>query len=476
MHQIGKMLKELWRLITLTWLLIGGLDTIVHSISRDKDMNTLDVRSKSVKFKGDIMLGGLFPVHKKTENELPCGEIQDGRGIQRLEAMLFTVDHINKNDKILPDVLLGANILDTCSRDTYALEESLEYVRGSMSSFDDMAYVCQDGSQPEAKNAPVSVAGVIGGSYSSVSIQVANLLRLFKIPQVSYASTSAALSDKGRFDLFARTVPPDNYQAKAMVDIAEHFNWTYVSTVASEGEYGENGIYSFQTEARARNICIAISEKIAQKATPVDFENIIWALKRKPNARVVILFLRVEDAMNLLSAAEKLDPDRSFVWIASDGWGREEMPVRDNTGPAVGALTLELQSNPLPGFDSYFKKLNPFENLRNPWFKEYWEHIHGCSMTNSPGTNRSLVQTGSPKKPCTGNEVLTRKLYTQESKIHFVYDAVYAMAHAIHTMLQDKCPNVGKKKDRLRCMKNYKIDGTELYRNYLLNVTFQGKI
>jgi len=40
------------------------------------------------------------------------------------------------------------------------------------------------------------------------------LLRLFKIPQVSYASTSVALSDKTRYGLFARTVPPDNYQAR----------------------------------------------------------------------------------------------------------------------------------------------------------------------------------------------------------------------------------------------------------------------
>ena len=45
-------------------------------------------------------------------------------------------------------------------------------------------------------------------------LQVANLLRLFKIPQVSYASTSVALSDKTRYELFARTVPPDNYQAR----------------------------------------------------------------------------------------------------------------------------------------------------------------------------------------------------------------------------------------------------------------------
>ena len=39
--------------------------------------------------------------------------------------------------------------------------------------------------------------------------------------------------------MFARTVPPDTFQAIALVDIVKKFNWTYVSTIASEGSYGE---------------------------------------------------------------------------------------------------------------------------------------------------------------------------------------------------------------------------------------------
>ena len=37
-------------------------------------------------------------------------------------------------------------------------------------------------------------------------------------------------------------------QAIAMVDIVNLFNWTYVSTIASEGSYGESGIDVFQQE------------------------------------------------------------------------------------------------------------------------------------------------------------------------------------------------------------------------------------
>lgn len=59
-------------------------------------------------------------------------------------------------------------------------------------------------------------------------------------------------------------MPPDFYQAKAMAEILRFFNWTYVSTVASEGDYGETGIEAFEQEARMRNICIATSEKVKQ--------------------------------------------------------------------------------------------------------------------------------------------------------------------------------------------------------------------
>ena len=64
-----------------------------------------------------------------------------------------------------------------------------------------------------------------------------------------------------------------------MADIVNYFNWTYISTVASSGEYGEQGIDSFQREARARNICIAVTAKLPHSSTPAHFEGIIRELQ-----------------------------------------------------------------------------------------------------------------------------------------------------------------------------------------------------
>ncbi|MEQ2247970.1 Metabotropic glutamate receptor 6 [Ilyodon furcidens] len=66
-----------------------------------------------------------------------------------------------------------------------------------------------------------------------------------QIPQISYASTAPELSDNSRYEFFSRVVPPDSYQAQAMLDIVKAMGWNYVSTLASEGNYGESGVDAF---------------------------------------------------------------------------------------------------------------------------------------------------------------------------------------------------------------------------------------
>ena len=250
----------------------------------------------SIKLPGDIILGGLFPVHVKGERT-PCGNAIYNRGIQRLEAMLFAIDSINNESQRLPGIKLGVTVVDTCSRDTYALNRSLEFIRASLNAMDTSGFECLDGSTPRTRSQGFGpVFGVVGGSYSSVSIQVANLLRLFRIPQISPASTASVLSDKSRFEFFARTVPPDTYQALTLVDLVERLNWTYVSTVASEGSYGESGIEVFHREASMRNVCIASVVKVSSTADDRVFEEVVRQLLRKPFARAVVLFTRADDA------------------------------------------------------------------------------------------------------------------------------------------------------------------------------------
>lgn len=148
----------------------------------------------SIRIDGDISLGGLFPVHARGNDGKACGELKKEKGIHRLEAMLFALDRINNDNELLPNITLGARILDTCSRDTHALEQSLTFVQALIEK-DSTDVKCLSGGPPIITK-PERVVGVIGASSSSVSIMVANILRLFK---VSYALFLLFLESKNAF-------------------------------------------------------------------------------------------------------------------------------------------------------------------------------------------------------------------------------------------------------------------------------------
>lgn len=80
------------------------------------------------KVSGDIMLGGLMMVHERHEQDT-CGRVMWQGGLQATEAMLYTLDEVNRRD-IIKGVTLGARIKDDCDRDIYGLEQSFDFIEG----------------------------------------------------------------------------------------------------------------------------------------------------------------------------------------------------------------------------------------------------------------------------------------------------------------------------------------------------------
>ncbi|XP_071406286.1 metabotropic glutamate receptor 7 isoform X3 [Pithys albifrons albifrons] len=422
---------RLLRLLALLELPCCLLELLLAEPARGQEMYA----PHSIRLEGDITLGGLFPVHARGNLDSPCGDIKKENGIHRLEAMLYALDQINSDPELLPNVTLGARILDTCSRDTYALEQSLTFVQALIQK-DTSDVRCTNG-EPPVFVKPEKVVGVIGASGSSVSIMVANILRLFQIPQISYASTAPELSDDRRYDFFSRVVPPDSFQAQAMVDIVKALGWNYVSTLASEGNYGEKGVESFmQISREAGGLCIAQSLKIPQdrKDKTLDFDKIIRQLLETPNARAIVIFANDEDIKQILAAAKRADQVGHFLWVGSDTWGSKVSPLLQQEDVAEGAITILPKRATIEGFDAYFTSRTLENNRRNVWFAEYWEENFNCKLTI----------TGSKKedtdRKCTGQERIGKDSpYEQEGKVQFVIDAVYAMAHALHRMSRDLC-------------------------------------
>nr|3KS9_A Chain A, Metabotropic glutamate receptor 1 [Homo sapiens]3KS9_B Chain B, Metabotropic glutamate receptor 1 [Homo sapiens] len=419
---------------------------------------------------GDVIIGALFSVHHQPPAEkVPerkCGEIREQYGIQRVEAMFHTLDKINADPVLLPNITLGSEIRDSCWHSSVALEQSIEFIRDSLISIrdekDGINRCLPDGQSLPPGRTKKPIAGVIGPGSSSVAIQVQNLLQLFDIPQIAYSATSIDLSDKTLYKYFLRVVPSDTLQARAMLDIVKRYNWTYVSAVHTEGNYGESGMDAFKELAAQEGLSIAHSDKIYSNAGEKSFDRLLRKLReRLPKARVVVCFCEGMTVRGLLSAMRRLGVVGEFSLIGSDGWADRDEVIEGYEVEANGGITIKLQSPEVRSFDDYFLKLRLDTNTRNPWFPEFWQHRFQCRL---PG---HLLENPNFKRICTGNESLEEN-YVQDSKMGFVINAIYAMAHGLQNMHHALCPgHVGL------CDAMKPIDGSKLL-DFLIKSSFIG--
>ncbi|XP_034966553.2 metabotropic glutamate receptor 1 isoform X1 [Zootoca vivipara] len=419
---------------------------------------------------GDVIIGALFSVHHQPPAEkVPerkCGEIREQYGIQRVEAMFHTLDIINSDPVLLPNITLGSEIRDSCWHSSVALEQSIEFIRDSLISIRDekdaLGRCLPDPAYHHQVREKKPIAGVIGPGSSSVAIQVQNLLQLFDIPQIAYSATSIDLSDKTLYKYFLRVVPSDILQARAMLDIVKRYNWTYVSAVHTEGNYGESGMEAFKELAAQEGLCIAHSDKIYSNAGEKSFEKLLQKLRdRLPKARVVVCFCEGMTVRGILMAMKRLGVLGELVLIGSDGWADRDEVIEGYEAEANGGITIKLQSPDVVSFDDYFLKIRLETNTRNPWFPEFWQHRFQCRIPGHPLENPNF------QKNCTGNESLEEN-YVQDSKMGFVINAIYAMAHGLQSMHHALCPgHIGL------CDAMKPIDGSKLL-DFLLNSSFIG--
>ncbi|XP_033024066.1 vomeronasal type-2 receptor 26-like [Lacerta agilis] len=147
---------------------------------------------------------------------------------QHILALVFAVDEINKNPRILPNVSLGFHIYDSYYDSKMAYRTTLDLLFKSHHFVPN--YRC--GIQ---KN----VIGVIGGLGSDTSWSMANVLGLFKIPQISYGSFEPAINDGTKFPSFYRMVPNEDHQYKGIIQLLLHFGWKWVGLITPDNEAGE---------------------------------------------------------------------------------------------------------------------------------------------------------------------------------------------------------------------------------------------
>ncbi|XP_055737002.1 extracellular calcium-sensing receptor-like [Salvelinus fontinalis] len=409
--------------------------------------------SGSVYRAGDVVIGGLFPIH--VEAPLPEQEFRsingnatctifNQRAYRWLQTMIFAVEEINRDPALLPNLTLGFLASDTCRSEGTTLGAALAMVTGKEASV--VGTEC--GTTPEV---PV----IIGDARSSASMVVAQTLGPFDLPMVSYFATCACLSDNWRYPSFFRTVPSDAFQARGMAKLLRLLRWVWVGLVSEDGDYGKFGVQLLLQELQGSGVCVAYSEVLPKLPSKRKIRHIVNTI-RGSTARVVVAFVGFAGHSGALMEEVVRQNITDKQWIASEAWVTfSSIAAPKNLPSLAGTIGFALKKADIPGLGTFLTRLHPDGDYQksDPFVWELWEEIFGCSL----GVDLSVTLLS--RRQCTGSEVIREgeSLYADVSQLrasYNVYKAVYAIAYAIQDMVAcrpgdgvfngGQCPDIRK--------------------------------
>uniref|UniRef100_A0A3B5R5S9 Olfactory receptor C family, n1 n=1 Tax=Xiphophorus maculatus TaxID=8083 RepID=A0A3B5R5S9_XIPMA len=362
--------------------------------------------------RGDIMIGGIFPVFNKEITNTSSFKMEpldvmcefDLRAFRWTQVMIFAIDEINKDPALLPNISLGYRILDSCASPTNTVRAALT----------------------------LGISALIAESGSSQSLAVAETLGPFQVP-VSYFSTCACLSNRAKYPTFFRTIPSDYFQAKALAALVKHFGWEWIGAIQSDNDYGRNGVLAFAEEVKKLKICIAFIGTVL-RTYPLDKILKVVEMIKQSTVKVILAFVPEGDFYPLMREIVKQNIT-GIQWIASEAWITAARPSTPEMYRAFGgALGFVVQKMNIPNLYPFLMNINPYRDPSEPFVKDFWETMVGCK----PSSNVS--DTGAAKI-CAGNETLmdhTQDMFFNVSQLRVtynVYKAVYAIAHALHQLV-----------------------------------------
>ncbi|KAM6449034.1 vomeronasal type-2 receptor 26-like [Liasis olivaceus] len=347
--------------------------------------------------------------------------------------MIFAMKKINEDHELLPNITLGFRIYDS-----YAGAQTYHATMELFSS--------QNRFVPNYKcgtlNKLISVVGTID---PGITFGMIDILDAYKVPQFPTGSSP------NESPFYYHMVPGEELHYRGIIRLLVHFRWTWVGVLAKGlGGKFEHLIFS---RFSLHGICIAFLEQFRPVYITNFFDSLKWLVETfhlfvnsKANAVIIndnylfnLRWLLHLPEMEIVSIKPK-----GKVWIVVSQMGLASFFYQKSWDIQVlhGALTFAASSNEVAGFQHFLQTRNHFSSKDDGFLKTVWEHAFGCVFPNPSGNKETDdVCTGEEKLESLSGAFFEMRM-TSDS--YSIYNAVYAVAHALHTMKLGQLQRKGK--------------------------------
>ncbi|XP_070586531.1 vomeronasal type-2 receptor 26-like [Erythrolamprus reginae] len=395
---------------------------------------------------GDIIIGGIAAQFDSLLEISNFEEHPETKVVEELMAMLknyqhvlsliFAVQQINENPNILPNISIGFHIYDSYNNAKMSYQNTLKLLSARRKIIPN--YSCKK---------QANLIAVIGGLDEKVSLHMATILGIYKIPQIACCVFAPVMNIKTQLPFFYRMIPSETNQYMGLIKLLLFFQWKWIGIISPDDDQGEKFVQDLLPMLSQYAICAAIIERTLTLSGVLEnfesFEPLVAmaASLAKPYVKVYIVNADSQAVAFLKwllylygSLGSSTQVTIGKVWLMTAQWDfSSETFHRDfDIHFFHGALSLASHSKEVLGFTEFLHSLHPIWSKEDGFIKIFWEQAFDCLFPNS-------YEGKENNNSCTGEENLeslpgTLFEMTMTSHSYSIYNAVHAIVHALHKM------------------------------------------
>ncbi|XP_034278861.1 vomeronasal type-2 receptor 26-like [Pantherophis guttatus] len=356
---------------------------------------------------------------------------------QHILALIFAVKQINQNAQMLPNVTLGFNIYDSHLNAKWTYHAAIQLISPNSKLLPNYKCIIQD-----------NLFAIIEGLISDIIHRFPILMSLYKIPQFMYGSARVEAGDIN-LPSFYQMVPNGIYQYRGILHLLLHFNWKWIGFLVANGMNLDWFIQTLVPEFFKKGICFAFIELFSSSCYNANtgfFFNCVVAFYEIIMDNEVSVLVFNGDIRSMIFLRYLLNTDfkelfenpKGKVWILTVGMelkyfiSKKTWDLQD----FHGAISFAIHAKELKGFRQYIQDLKPSVVKEDGFIKDFWTQAFGCAFQDSDmGDEKENICSGEENLESLPEHVFPKRV-TGHS--YSIYNAVYAVAHALQAMYFSK--------------------------------------
>ena len=279
------------------------------------------------------------------------------------------------------------------------------------------------------------VMGSIGPSDLVRTYGAARLFKDHHIPVIGYQERSSVLGLSDMFSNTLRTVPGDYIDGAVLADIVELLHWERVGLFSTSDTYGNMAQFFFEQKAKENNIEILSNIHISPDTQ--DFSDILRE-SREHGARIFVFLMHANVAARLMTQGYDMGVFHSKTQLlgceSSSGlekWMIENPQLPDTVSGYIGVKYHDIPTD-RPAKTAFIQRFRSQESTQSTG-------THCNNDTDDTGYYLNQIDhDNDPSTPYHCIDMNFSMFLEDGSTIppaaYHAYDAVYALAHALHSI------------------------------------------